>query len=138
MKTLILSILILMPYLAHAELEEWHPVNQKLFKSFVVLNVVDTFQTFDLIEKQKDPHFKALNLIETNPILGTHPSKGEVLLVKALFVGGAYYLLDKKYSAPLWNNSNKTKFAALAITNMIYIDIVSKNQSIGLKLHFTF
>ena len=95
-------------------------------------------QTFDLIDKQADPHFKALNLRETNPLLGTHPSKGEVLLVKALFVGGAYYLLDKQYSAPHWNNSNKSKLVALTIMNMIYIDTVSKNQSIGLKLSFKF
>ncbi len=137
MKTL-LSVLLLLPSLAYAEWKNWHPVNEKLFKSFVVLNVVDTYQTFDLIDKQRDPKFKALNLRETNSILGNEPSKVEVVLIKAALVGGAYYLLDKSYPTPLWPNSNKPKFVALAIMNMVYVDTVYKNRSIGLRMTYKF
>ena len=104
----------------------------------VVLNVVDTYQTFDLIDKQRDPKFKALNLRETNSILGNEPSKVEVVLIKAALVGGAYYLLDKSYPTPLWPNSNKPKFVALAIMNMVYVDTVYKNRSIGLRMTYKF
>ena len=138
MKTLLLSVLILLlPSLGQAALKEWHPTNQKLFKSFVVLNAVDTIQTFDLIDCQ-DSLGKQCPYLEKNRILGTHPSKTEILLVKAIFIGGSYYLLDKSYATPLWPNSNKPKFVALVIMNMVYIDIVSENQSIGLKLNWKF
>ena len=137
MKTLILSVLILLPSLGQAAFENWHPTNEKLFKSFVVLNVVDVFQTFDMIDCQHNLA-EQCPYHESNRILGTHPNKAEILLVKALFVGGAYYLLDKSYATPQWPNSNKPKFAALAIMNMMYIDTVSKNHSIGLRLSWEF
>ena len=127
----------MLPSLGQAALENWHPTNEKLFKSFVVLNVVDVLQTFDMIDCQHNLG-KQCPYTERNRILGTHPSKAELLLVKALFVGGAYYLLDKNYNTPQWPNSNKPKFAALAIMNMVYIDTVSKNHSIGLKFSFNF
>ena len=137
MKTLILSIIILLPSLGQAEWKNWHPVNEKLFKSFVVLNVVDTMQTFDLIDCQNKLG-RECPYHESNLLIGPRPSKGEVILVKSLLVGGAYYLLDKSYPAPLWKNSNKPKFVALVIMNMIYIDTVSKNKSIGLTLSYRF
>ena len=138
MKLLLLSVLILLlPSLGEAALKEWHPTNQKLFKSFVVLNTLDTIQTFDLIDCQ-DNLGKQCPYLEKNRILGTHPRKTEILLVKALFVGGAYYLLDKSYATPQWPNSNKPKFAALAIMNLMYIDTVSENHSIGLRLSWEF
>ena len=138
MKTLILSIIIiLLPSLGQAEWKNWHPVNEKLFKSFIVLNVVDTMQTFDLIDCQNQLGRKC-PYHESNLLIGPRPSKGEVILVKSLLVGGAYYLLDKSYPAPLWKNSNKPKFVALVIMNMIYIDTVSKNKSIGLSLSYKF
>lgn len=133
-----LAILLLsMPGLCQAALEDWHPINETLFKSYVVLNVVDTLQTFDLIDCQ-DNLAKQCPYLEGNKLLGTHPSKAEVLLIKALLVGGSYYLLDKSYATPQWANSNKPKFVALAIMNMVYIDTVSKNHSIGLRLSWAF
>ena len=137
MKILILSILILLPSLGQAEWTNWHPVNEKLFKSFIALNVVDTMQTFDLINCQNRLG-EECPYHEKNRILGTHPSKTEVLLVKTIFIGGSYYLLDKGYPTPQWLNSNKPKFVALVIMNMVYIDIVSENQSIGLKFNWNF
>lgn len=137
MKTLILSIIILLPSLGQAEWKNWHPVNEKLFKSFVVLNVVDTMQTFDLIDCQNKLG-RECPYHESNLLIGPRPSKGEVILIKSLLVGGAYYLLDKSYPTPLWKNSNKPKFVALVIMNMIYIDTVSKNKSIGLSLSYRF
>ena len=105
-----LAILLLsMPGLCQAALEDWHPINETLFKSYVVLNVVDTLQTFDLIDCQD-------NLAKQCPYL-----EG-----------------NKLYATPQWANSNKPKFVALAIMNMVYIDTVSKNHSIGLRLSWAF
>tara|TARA_B100001094_G_C18057355_1_gene733190 strand:+ start:532 stop:945 length:414 start_codon:yes stop_codon:yes gene_type:complete len=137
MKTLIISILILLPSLGYAEWKNWHPVNETLFKSFVLLNVVDTMQTFDLIDCQNKLG-KECPFHESNLLIGPRPSKEEVLIVKTLLVGGAYYLLNKSYPTPLWKNSNKPKFVALVIMNMVYIDTVSKNKSIGLRLSYKF
>jgi hypothetical protein len=128
---------MLLPSLGQAALENWHPINEKLFKSFVVLNVVDTFQTFNLIDCQ-DNLAEQCPYLEGNKLLGTHPSKAKVLLIKALLIGGSYYLLDKSYGTPQWPNSNKPKFAALVIMNMVYLDTVSKNYSIGLRFSYHF
>ena len=137
MKTLIILLLLVTTNVYGKEWKNWHPVNEKLFKSFVVLNVVDTMQTFDLIDCQKKLG-KECPFHESNLLIGPRPSKGEVILIKSLLVGGAYYLLDKSYPAPLWKNSNKPKFVALVIMNMMYIDTVSKNKYIGLSLSYKF
>ena len=138
MKTLILSILILLPSLGQAALEEWHPINQKLFKSYLVLNAVDTMQTFDMIDCQNSLGTQC-RYLERNSLIGTHPNKTEVLLLKAVSLGTAYYFLDKHYSInTIWGNSNKPKFIALVIMNLVYIDTVSNNHSIGLRLSWEF
>jgi hypothetical protein len=137
MKYLLTMLLLMLPSLGQAALEDWHPTNQKLFKSYVVLNVVDVFQTFDMIDCQSN-RGKQCPYLERNRIVGTHPNKTEIVLLKALTVGIAYYALDKDWDSSGWDNSNKPKFIALAVMNMIYIDTISHNHSIGLRVNFNF
>lgn len=127
----------MLPSLGQAALEDWHPINQKLFKSYVVLNTVDVLQTFDMIDCQNNLG-RQCPYIERNRIVGTHPNKTEILLLKVLLVGTSYYILDKHWDSKLWPNSNQAKFGALVLMNIIYIDTVSENYSIGLRLSFNF
>jgi len=130
-------LLLLLPSLGQAALEDWHPTNQKLFKSYIVLNAVDVLQTFDLIDCQ-DNLAEQCPYAEGNRFVGTHPKKSEIILIKALSVYGAYALLDSQHKF-LWPKDNtKAKFIALSIMNMIYIDTVYNNHSIGLKMSYQF
>ena len=110
--------------------EDWDTVDKNLWKSYLVLNVIDTGQTFDLIKKQRQVDcYTMCNLIETNPLLGKNPSRKEFLALKVVTVGVSYYLLDI-------NPDRRT--LVLGIMNGIYIDTVLNNHEIGLRVKFSF
>lgn len=110
--------------------EDWDTLDKNLWKSYLVLNVIDTGQTFDLIKKQRQVDcYQMCNLIETNPLLGKNPSRKEFLALKVVTVGVSYYLLDI-------NPDRRT--LVLGIMNGIYIDTVLNNHEIGLRVKFSF
>ena len=110
--------------------KDWDTVDKNLWKSYLVLNVIDTGQTFDLIKKQRQVDcFSMCNLIETNPLLGKNPSRKEFLALKVATVGLSYYLLDKYPDQ---------RTLVLGIMNGIYIDTVLNNHEIGLRVNFSF
>ncbi len=83
-------LLLLLPSLGQAALEDWHPTNQKLFKSYIVLNAVDVLQTFDLIDCQ-DNLAEQCPYAEGNRFVGTHPnigSKEQILNNAIVSLGG--------------------------------------------------
>ena len=130
MKTIITTILLLLPLVAHADLKDWVQKDRNLWYSYMALNVIDTAQTFDLIEKQRDPYYlHKNNLIETNPILGRNPSKRDLLVLKTVMTGLAFHVLDK-------NPNQRT--LTLGIMNGIYLNTVYNNYEIGLKFNFHF
>ena len=120
-------LLLLLPAFLFADFEDWSPQEQTMWYSYVALNVVDTFQTFDLIEKQKDPFYKSH--IEGNPLLGERPSKEEVVLLKLGINYLAYKVLD---------NYPDTRTATLGAMNGIYIATVSGNYEAGFRMNFKF
>ena len=110
--------------------EDWDTVDKNLWKSYLVLNVIDTGQTFDLINKQRQVDcYQMCNLIETNPLLGKNPSRKEFLALKVATVGISYYLLDKYPDQ---------RTLVLGIMNGIYIDTVLNNHEIGLRVTFSY
>jgi hypothetical protein len=108
-------------------LDDWHPANKRLFYSYAALNTMDVLQTFDLIDCQK--HIDC-TYWETNSLVGTHPSKGEILLIKSLSMAGTYYLLRSA--------NERERFVALSVINIMMFKTVSSNHSIGLRFHFSF
>ena len=130
MKTIITTILLLLPIYAHSGFETWEQKDKNLWYSYMALNVIDTAQTFDLIEKQRDPYYlHKNNLIETNPILGKNPGKKDLIILKTTMTMLAYHILDK-------NPEQRT--LTLGIMNGIYINTVYNNHEIGLKFNFHF
>lgn len=110
--------------------EDWDTLDKNLWKSYLVLNVIDTGQTFDLINKQRQVGcYQMCNLIETNPLLGKNPSRKDLLTLKVATVGISYYLLDKYPDQ---------RTLVLGIMNGIYIDTVFNNHEIGLRVTFSY
>ena len=125
MRSLLLTLLLL-PSLVHAHYKDWDETDQLLWKSYVALNVIDTFQTFDLIDKQKDPYYKGR---EANPILGSRPSKGQLVVLKIVVNTMAYKLI---------HDYPKQRRLTLGIMNGIYIRTVQNNHEVGLRVNFRF
>ena len=100
--------------------EEWDQADKILFGSFVAANVVDTLQTLDIV---RHPVY-----YETNPIMGNHPSDGVVLLTKAAFVGGMYWLVR--------DMASDRRKVVLGLATAILIGMVVHNHQIGLRAEF--
>ena len=98
-----------------AALKDWTEKERKLYHSYLALSAVDTYQTFKMIDCQKQP---SCPFVEMNPIIGSHPSKERLLAVK--FIGNAviYKLLD--------NNPNDREFA-LKLMNGLQGFVVTHN-----------
>ena len=110
--------------------EDWDTLDKNLWKSYVALNIIDTAQTFDLIDKQRLIECHTMcNLIETNPLLGTQPKRVEVVSLKLTTTVLAYYLLDRYPDQ---------RTLVLGIMNGIYLDTIHNNHQIGLRLNFSF
>ena len=124
MKTIITTILLLLPIYAHCGFKDWESKDKLLWKSYVSLNVIDTFQTFNLIDNQRHPKYTN---IEANPLLGNRPTKTDLVLLKLGVNYIAYRILDI-------NPEHRTLM--LGIMNGIYIKTVYDNQEIGLNLSF--
>ena len=98
-----------------AAIKEWTEKERKLYHSYLALSAIDTYQTFKMIDCQKQP---SCPFVEMNPIIGSHPSKERLLAVK--FIGNAviYKLLD--------NNPNDREFA-LKLMNGLQGFVVTHN-----------
>tara|TARA_X000001036_G_scaffold282729_1_gene262586 strand:+ start:2411 stop:2803 length:393 start_codon:yes stop_codon:yes gene_type:complete len=130
MKTLLTTILLLLPLSIQADFSDWEQKDKNLWYTYIALNVIDTGQTFDLIDKQRDPNYiHRFNLVETNPLLGKNPGKKELIMLKTATTALAFFILDK-------NPDHRT--LTLGIMNGIYINTVYGNHEIGLKVKFRF
>jgi len=100
-----------------AAYEDWSNENKAQYKTFIALQLIDTTQTWSAINCQKHT---ACSIEELNPILGSHPSKGELLALK---LAGNYFLykvLDKKL-----NNDGREKH--LRVLNGVFTVVVMSN-----------
>ena len=71
--------------------DDWEDDEKKLWRSYLTLSAIDTYQTFRMINCQKKPHCP---LIEKNPILGETPHKMDVVAIKLVGNVIIYELLD--------------------------------------------
>ena len=100
-----------------AAYEDWSDKSKEQYKTFLILQSIDTTQTWSAINCQKHTY---CTIEELNPILGSHPSKGELLALK---LAGNYFLykvLDKKL-----NNDGREKH--LRILNGVFTVVVMNN-----------
>ena len=99
-----------------AAIKEWTEKERKLYHSYLTLSAIDTYQTFKMIDCQKQP---SCPFVEMNPIIGSHPSKERLLAVK--FIGNAviYKLLD--------NSRNEDREFALKLMTAMQGLVVTHN-----------
>ena len=94
MKGFLLAILLLSAAgSCDAAIKEWTEKERHMYSVYLTLSAVDTYQTFEMIDCQKQPH---CGLIERNPILGKRPSKGAVLGLKVAGNMVIYRMLDNR------------------------------------------
>jgi len=85
-----------------AAFKQWTETERKLYHSYIALSALDTYQAFKMIDCQK---LSNCMIHEANPILGSHPQKSEVVMLKVIGNIGIYYMLDKdiiKREKALW------------------------------------
>ena len=87
------TMLLLASGPAAAEWEDWSDKNKAQYKTFLALQLIDTSQTWSAINCQKHT---TCSIVELNPILGSHPSKGELIALKIVGNYALYKLLDKR------------------------------------------
>lgn len=112
----------------NAEFKDWNKTDKILFGTYVGLNVIDVGQTFDIIECQKQN--PSCNFMEENRLLGSHPSKGKVLIYKTALTGLSYLALDN--SPPIGRRG------ALLVINVVMLAGVIDNHNVGLRFNIRF
>ena len=90
---LLLVALSFFPNEIQAEYKDWSDKSKAQYKTFITLQLIDTTQTWAAIDCQKHT---ACSLHEQNPILGSHPSKAELIALKLLGNYALYKVLDKR------------------------------------------
>ena len=128
--TLFVALLLSTP--TQAKLEDWSKKDKALFNSFIVLNTIDTLQTWDMLDCQRD--YPECSLREKNIILGPTPNKTDVLLLKVATTYGIYHLLDNLDS----EKHPRVRTITLGIVNAMYIKTVHNNHEAGLRFGFAF
>ena len=109
-----------------SEWKDWSDENKAQYKTFIALQLIDTTQTWSAINCQKHTY---CTIVELNPILGSHPSKGKLVAVKLLGNYAIYKLLDN----PRSNEAGRVK--SLRILNGFFTVVVMHN-GIQLTKHF--
>jgi len=123
-----ISILIALVFTTDvsAELNDWTKKEQRLYNSFITFQTMDLMQTYALIECQKtNPRCP---FYEQNPILGTHPSKGEAIVFKA----AANYMIFKILDQPKFHGKRERVLKGL---NVVSIYPVIHNEQVGLGFY---
>ena len=75
-----------------AAFQDWDPVHQQQFKTHLILQGIDTYQTMKMIDCQK---LQGCYLEERNPLYPKRPSKGRLLTQKVLGNALVYYAIDR-------------------------------------------
>jgi len=95
LKILLATILLLAAgscEMLQANSKDWSEYDQKLWKSYLTLSAIDTYQAFVMIDCQKQAHCP---IVERNPLLGKRPKKGEVVALKIVGNLIIYQMLEQ-------------------------------------------
>ena len=126
---ILITLLLLFSTSTYADFKDWSKKEQYLYNSMITLQTMDLIQTFVMIECQEtNPHCP---FYERNPILGTHPSKGEALVFKA----AANYMIFKILDQPKFQGRRERLLKGL---NVISVYPVISNEQVGLGFYIPF
>ena len=115
-----------------AAVRDWDSTDKKLYASYIILNAVDTIQTFDLIDCQNRYYLHGIpcTVHEANPLWGNPPKRGTVLSVKLASGLINTLLMD--------NMSTKDRRFTLKALNGIAVVVVLSNHEKGLSWRINF
>jgi len=115
-----------------AAVRDWEERDKKLYASYIILNTVDTFQTFDLIDCKTNYYYHGIrcDVHEKNPIWGDPPRKGTVVAVKIASHLLTTFLMD--------NMNTKDRRFTLRALNTLAVAVVINNHHTGLEMRFNF
>tara|TARA_R110002012_G_scaffold213662_1_gene384748 strand:+ start:303 stop:722 length:420 start_codon:yes stop_codon:yes gene_type:complete len=128
-KTLLFFVLLLLPFLGQAKVEDWTDTDRVLYKTYLTLQGMDTLQTFNMINCRNDK--TCSNVYEQNPLLGNNPNKKEVLAFKI----GMNYVLYRYLDSISYHEDRRI---SLTLAVGISILIVNANSSNGLTFSLRF
>lgn len=100
---------------------EFDTTDKVLYGTFIGLQVIDTAQTWRV-------HRHVDQYREMNPLYGSDPNMAVVVGVKALLVGGTYWVVRDMSSAD--------RKLVLSVLDAVQLSIVGSNYSVGLKFGF--
>ena len=97
MTKLLLIILLLASSPVESAYKDWTDKEKNLWKHHLILQGIDTYQTWKVIECQNDPI--PCRLVEKNPLIGKFPSKGRLIASKAIGNYALYKVIDNSYGS---------------------------------------
>ena len=115
---LLLIILLLASSPVESAYKDWTDKEKNLWKHHLILQGVDTYQTWKVIECQDDP--TPCRLVEQNPLLGKFPSKGKLIASKAIGNYALYKIVDNSYGSK--------RERRIKITLVVFTLVVINNQ----------
>jgi|TARA_R100001463_G_scaffold76716_1_gene130926 hypothetical protein len=115
---LLLIILLLASSPVKSAYKDWTEKEKNLWKHHLVLQVVDTYQTWKVIECQNNPI--PCRLEEQNPLLGRFPSKGRLIASKAIGNYALYKAID--------NSFDSKRERRIKITLVIFTIVIINNE----------
>ena len=115
---------------SNANLKEWNKTNKQLYGTYMTLQVLDTMQTLDMIDCQKNN--PSCYLQEKNRFLNSRPSSTDLILMKGLLNYGVYHTLN--------NNKVKPHYKTIVLSLLIItsLNTVSNNYSNNVSFSIKF
>jgi len=122
MKTLLLSLLLLLPATVVAGLDDWTEEQRKWYAASVVVTVADWATTRDMTRRYHEGYH------ETNPIMGQYPSRQRVDQHFLTVLVANYFIAD--------NLSSRNRTVYLQFFTVGQAAVVANNLNIGLRIRF--
>ena len=97
MTKVLFIILLLASFPVESAYTDWTDKEKNLWKHHLILQGIDTYQTWKVIECQNDPI--PCHLVEQNPLLGKFPSKRKLIASKAIGNYALYKIINNSYGS---------------------------------------
>ncbi len=118
MTKVLFIILLLASFPVESAYKDWTDKEKNLWKYHLILQGIDTYQTWKVIECQNDPI--PCRLVEQNPLLGEFPSKRKLIASKAIGNYALYKIINNSYG------SKREK--RIKITLVVFTLVVINNE----------
>lgn len=111
-------MMMLVSFPTESAYKDWTEKEKNLWQHHLILQGIDTYQTWKVIECQDD--LIPCRLVEQNPLLGKFPSKGKLIASKAIGNYALYKIIDNSYGSK--------RERRIKITLVVFTLVVINNQ----------